>query len=153
MIRPPPRSTRTDTLFPYTTLFRSHMGGPTTSPSLQLLPVSLRCANAFVQEHHRHHRPVQGAKFDLAVTLSGSDGICGVAIVGRPVARHLDDGWTLEVTRLCTDGAPNACSKLYSSAWKADKALGYMRLITYNLPAEGGDSMRAAGWRLANGRE
>src|SRR3546814_5310627 len=24
MIRPPPRSTRTDTLFPYTTLFRSH---------------------------------------------------------------------------------------------------------------------------------
>src|SRR3546814_4986515 len=90
MIRPPPRSTRTDTLFPYTTLFRSHMGGPTTSPSLQLLPESLRCANAFVQEHHRHHRPVQGAKFALAVTLSGSDGICGVAIVGRPVARHLD---------------------------------------------------------------
>ena len=77
----------------------------------RLLPVSLRCANAFVQKHHRHHRPVQGAKFALAVTLSGSDSICGVAIVGRPVARHLDDGWTLEVTRLCTDGTPNACSK------------------------------------------
>lgn len=100
------------------------------SPRLQLVLVSLRTANAFVQEHHRHHRPVQGAKFALAVTLSGSDGICGVAIVGRPVARHLDDGWTLEVTRLCTDGAPNACSKLYGAAWKAAKALGYTRLIT-----------------------
>src|SRR3546814_487640 len=28
MIRRPPRSTRTDTLFPYTTLFRSHGGSP-----------------------------------------------------------------------------------------------------------------------------
>src|SRR3546814_20028668 len=28
MIRPPPRSTRTDTLFPYTTLFRSHFASP-----------------------------------------------------------------------------------------------------------------------------
>jgi len=92
------------------------MDGPSTSPSLRLLPVSLRCANAFVQEHHRHHRPAQGAKFALAVTLPGSDCICGVAIVGRPVARHLDDGWTLEVTRLCTNGAPNACSKLYGAA-------------------------------------
>src|SRR3546814_19721697 len=82
------------------------MAGPSTWPSLRLLPVSLRCANAFVQKHHRHHRPVQGAKFALAVTLSATDGICGVAIVGRPVARHLDDGWTFEVTRLCTDGAP-----------------------------------------------
>lgn len=122
------------------------------SPRLQLVPVSLRTANAFVQEHHRHHRPVQGAKFALAVTLSGSDSICGVAIVGRPVARHLDDGWTLEVTRLCTDGAPNACSKLYGAAWKAAKALGYTRLITYTLPEEGGASLRAAGWRLAAGR-
>lgn len=109
------------------------MGGPSTSPSLQLLPVSLRCANAFVQEHHRHHRPVQGAKFAIAVALSGSDGICGVAIVGRPVARHLDHSWTLEVTRLCTNGAPNACSKLYSAAWKAAKALGYTRLIDRRL--------------------
>ncbi|WP_374758915.1 XF1762 family protein, partial [Pseudomonas aeruginosa] len=85
-------------------------------------------------EHHRHHRSVQGAKFAIAVALPGSDGICGVAIVGRPVARHLDDGWTLEVTRLCTNGAPNACSKLYGAAWKAAKALGYTRLITYSCP-------------------
>ncbi|WP_410236060.1 XF1762 family protein [Pseudomonas aeruginosa] len=128
------------------------MARPPSSPSLHLLPVSLRCANAFVQEHHRHHRPVQGAKFAIAVALSGSDGICGVAIVGRPVARHLDDGWTLEVTRLCTNGAPNACSKLYGAAWKAAKALGYTRLLTYTLPEEGGASLRAAGWRLVGAR-
>src|SRR3989344_7894719 len=104
------------------------MGGPSTSPSLRLLPVSLRCANAFVQEPHRPRRTAQGAKFALAFTLPGSDCICGVAIVGRPVARRLDDGWTLEVTRLCTNGAPNACSKLYGAAWQAARALGYTRL-------------------------
>lgn len=129
------------------------MDGQSPSPSLRLLPVSLRRANAFVQEHHRHHRPVQGAKFALAIALSGNDAICGVAIVGRPVARHLDDGWTLEVTRLCTDGESNACSKLYGAAWKAAKALGYTRLITYTLPEEGGASLRAAGWLLLGMRD
>ena len=119
-----------------------------TSPRLHLLPVSLRTANAFVLAHHRHHHPVQGAKFALAVTLADSDLIRGVAIVGRPVARHLDDGWTLEVTRLCTDGAPNACSKLYRAAWKVARALGYIRLITYTLSDEGGASCAppAGGW-------
>src|SRR3546814_5421814 len=33
MIRPPPRSTRTDTLFPYTTLFRSPLGSSARSTS------------------------------------------------------------------------------------------------------------------------
>src|SRR3546814_4624514 len=33
MIRRPPRSTRTDTLFPYTTLFRSVSTPPTGSPT------------------------------------------------------------------------------------------------------------------------
>lgn len=107
-----------------------------------MLSVSLRTANAFVLERHRHHRPVQGAKFALAVTLSDSDLIRGVAIVGRSVARHLEDGWTLEVTRLCTDSTPNACSKLYGAAWQAARALGYIRLITYTLPEEGGGAWR-----------
>ena len=75
-----------------------------------------------------------------------------VVIAGRPVARHLDDGWTLEVTRLCTDGTANACSKLYAAAGRAARALGYTRLITYTLPAEGGASLRAAGWRLVGQR-
>ena len=121
------------------------MNTSSTSPRLHLLPVSLRTANVFVLAHH--HRPVQAAKFALAVTLVDSDLIRGVAIVGRPVARHLDDGWTREVTRLCTDSTPNACSKLYGAAWQAAKSLGYIRLITYTLPDEGGASLRAAGWR------
>jgi hypothetical protein len=127
-----------------------------TPIQLRLLPISLRTANAFVRDHHRHHRPVQGGKFSIAVTLNGygtpavaADAqIVGVVIVGRPIARHLDDGWTLEVTRLCTDGTRNACSMLYAAAWRAAKALAYIRLITYTLPTEGGASLRAAGWRL-----
>jgi hypothetical protein len=111
---------------------------------LEITPIALDEANAFVALHHRHHKPVPGAKFCIAV----SDGtVRGVAIVGRPVARMSDDGWTLEVNRCCTDGARNACSMLYGAAWRAAKALGYRRLITYTLPSEGGASMRATGWK------
>lgn len=69
-------------------------------------------------------------------------------MVGRPVSRHLDDGLTLEVNRCCTDGTKNACSALYAASWRAAKALGYRRLITYTMPEEGGASLRGAGWRL-----
>ena len=115
-----------------------------------IAPISLREANAFVALHHRHHKPVQGAKF--AVAVSDGDLVCGVAIVGRPVARRSDDGWTLEVNRCCTDGTKNAPSMLYGAAWRAAKALGYKRLITYTLPEEGGASLRASGWRLLGHR-
>ena len=74
--------------------------------------------------------------------------VVGVAIVGRPVARMLDNGWVLEVNRCCTDGTRNACSALYGAAWRAARALGYRRLITYTLPSEGGASLRGAGWRV-----
>lgn len=69
-------------------------------------------------------------------------------MVGRPVARMNDDGWTLEVCRCCTDGTKNACSMLYRAAWRAAQAMGYRRLITYTLLEEGGASLRAAGFRL-----
>ena len=113
---------------------------------LMLTPINLDEANAFVAVHHRHHKPVPGAKF--AVAASVGERVVGVAIVGRPVARMTDDGWTLEVNRCCTDGTRNACSFLYGAAWKAAKALGYRRLITYTLPEEGGASLRGAGWSL-----
>ena len=71
-----------------------------------------------------------------------------VVIVGKPVARMLADGWTAEVTRLCSTGARNACSLLYAAAWRASRAIGYRRLVTYTLPEEGGASLRAAGWKL-----
>ena len=114
--------------------------------SLRIVPTSLVEANAYVSSHHRHHKPVPGAKFCIAV--ADQSGVRGVAIVGRPVARHYDDGWTLELNRCCTDGARNACSMLYGAAWRAAKAMGYRRLITYTLPEEGGASLRAAGWRV-----
>ncbi|WP_374415729.1 XF1762 family protein [Ectopseudomonas oleovorans] len=113
---------------------------------LQITPITIKEANAFVAGFHRHHRPVQGAKFALAVAV-GND-VVGVAIVGRPVARGNDDGWTLEVLRVCTGGARNACSMLYGASWRAARAMGYRRLITYTLPSESGVSLRGAGWQL-----
>ena len=117
---------------------------------LALLPCSLAQANAFVQQHHRHHRPVVGHKFSLAAIQDGK--IVGVAIVGRPVSRLRDDGRTLEVTRLCTTGERNVCSFLYGAAARATFALGYRRIGTYTLPDEGGASLRAAGWQLVGSR-
>lgn len=114
--------------------------------SLVLTPITLKAARLFVTEHHRHHKAPQGGLF--AVAVSDDTTIRGVAIIGRPVARMLADGWTAEVTRLCTDGARNACSMLYAAAWRACRALGYKRLVTYTLESEGGVSLRAAGWRL-----
>lgn len=112
---------------------------------LRLIPTTISDANEFVRQHHRHHKPSQGGLFAVAC---GDDRVRGVAIVGRPVARLNDDGWTAEVIRVATDGAHNACSMLYGAAWRAARALGYQRLITYTLPEEGGASLRAAGWRL-----
>jgi hypothetical protein len=112
---------------------------------LQIVPTELDEANAFVRANHRHHGTVVGHKFSIAV--SDGEKVCGVAIVGRPVARMLDDSWTLEVTRLATDGTRNACSALYAAAWRAARAMGYRRLVTYILDTEVGTSLTAAGWK------
>ena len=113
---------------------------------MERLPLSLQEANDFVAKHHRHHPPVVGHKFSLGAVKGGA--IVGVCIVGRPVSRVRDDGATLEVTRLCTDGTRNACSFLYGAAARAAFALGYLRLGTYIMSSEGGASLRASGWRL-----
>jgi hypothetical protein len=113
---------------------------------LHLVPVDFAEANEFVRRYHRHHKPMPGCKFSLAAARGET--IVGVAMVGRPVARRSDDGYTLEVNRLCTDGGRNVCSFLYGAAWRATRALGYRRLITFTLPSEGGASLRAAGWKL-----
>ncbi len=114
--------------------------------TLKLVPVTLGEARAFVLAKHRHHQPPPGGLF--AIGASDGDKIVAVAIVGRPVSRMLNDDFTAEVTRLCSDGSRNACSMLYGASWRAAKALGYRRLVTYTLPEEGGSSLRAAGWRL-----
>ena len=114
---------------------------------LLIVPITQRESFAYVKRHHRHHRPPRGSIIQVAVADEDGE-VHGVAIVGRPVARMLADGWTVEVIRVATDGTPNACSKLYGACWRAVKALGYRRLITYTLPEEGGASLRGAGFTL-----
>lgn len=112
---------------------------------LRIVPTTLAEARRFVAAHHRHHDPPSGHKFSLGVCVD-SGGLVGVAIVGRPVARHLDNGMTAEIIRLATDGTPNACSALLGAAWRAARAMGYQRLITYTHASESGASLRAAGF-------
>lgn len=116
---------------------------------LELVPMHRDEAIFYIQAHHRHLKKTnlrQGYKFALAACMD--DRIVGVVMVGRPVAGALQDGWTLEVTRLCSNGERNVCSFLYGAAWRAARALGYRRLGTYTLTTEPGTSLRAAGWRL-----
>lgn len=115
--------------------------------TLHLAPVRFRDAAAFVAMWHRHHQSPPGMVF--CVGAADETGILhAVAIVGRPVARHFDDGQTLEVTRTATDGTANANSMLYGATWRAARALGYTRLITYTQAGESGASLRGAGWRV-----
>lgn len=114
--------------------------------TLEIQPITFREANSFIEQHHRHHKPQWGCKFCIAV--NDGEKVVGVIVVGRPVSRHLDNGWTAEVTRCCTDGTPHAPSKLYAAAWRAARAMGYKRLITYTLKTEPGTSLIASGWRL-----
>jgi len=117
---------------------------------LEIVPIKQNEAKAFVSQVHRHHKPPAGSIFQIACSKDGK--IVGVAMVGRPVSRHLDNGWCLEVNRLCTDGTKNACSMLYSAAWRVAKNLGYKRLITYILESENGASLRASNWREVGSR-
>jgi hypothetical protein len=114
---------------------------------MTLCPITITEAKAFVARFHRHNAPPESGLF--AVACSDDDDaavIRGVAIVGRPTARTLQDGVTCEITRLCTDGSPNACSLLYGACCRAAKALGYRRIYTYTLAEESGASLRASGW-------
>ena len=115
---------------------------------LDVRPVTYREACAFVTAHHRHHGPPRGHKFSIGCVNDAGE-LVGVIMVGRPVARHFDDGLTAEVNRSCVlDGVANANSLLYGAAWRASKAMGYSRLITYTQLGESGVSLLAAGWRV-----
>lgn len=112
---------------------------------MEVLPIGLKVAAKFVGTLHRHHGEPRGHKFSIGAQKSGI--LVGVAVVGRPVARALDDGRTAEVTRLCTDGTRNACSFLYGATARAAREQGYLKIITYILDSESGDSLIAAGWK------
>lgn len=108
--------------------------------------MTLRSSNAFVDQHHRHSKPVRGCKFCIGAFIG--DELVGVAIVGRPIARMLDDGTTAEVLRVCVvNDASNACSFLYGAARRIWRSMGGLRLITYTLERESGVSLRASGWK------
>jgi hypothetical protein len=112
---------------------------------LRQVPITIREANAYVARWHRHNRPTRGGLFALGAVRDGAVEPCGVCIVGRPVARRLQDGRTAEVTRLASDGTRDVCSFLYGAAKRAAQSLGYRRLITYTLTTESGASLRAVG--------
>jgi hypothetical protein len=116
-----------------------------------VLPITLREANDFVENHHRHNGRTSNDGGRFAIGAGNDDGLWGVAIVGRPVARMLQDGLTAEVLRVCVrDGAPKgACSFLYGRCWRIWQAMGGRRMVTYTLAEESGASMRGVGWKIA----
>jgi len=124
------------------------VGNPLNRVLLELVPISISEANEFVLNFHRHNKPTQGGKF--AIGVSDGNELKGVSIVGRPVSRFLDDGFTAEVLRLCTveDAPKNTCSKLYGASWRASKAMGYTKIITYTLQTESGSSLKGSGWKI-----
>jgi hypothetical protein len=119
----------------------------TPQQKLKIVPLYFAEAKLFVATHHRHHKPPLFHVFSLGVADECGE-VRGVCIVSRPCARALDDKKTLEVSRLATDGCENACSCLYSAAWRVCKEMGYSRLITYILESESGTSLKATGWKL-----
>ena len=116
---------------------------------LFICPVTFKMATEYVKEHHRHHQPPIGCKFCVGVCNSSGE-LRGVLIAGRPVARKIDNGLTVEFVRVCTDGTPNACSMLLGAAWRVARGLGYHRAVTYTLKQEGGASLRAAGFEVSH---
>lgn len=123
----------------------------TTKPGKPyLIPITLRKANDFVAAHHRHNGRTARNGGKYAVGLAVDSGLVGVAIVGNPLSATLMDGWTAEVLRVCVSAeAPKgSCSMLYQACWRAWRAMGGRRMITYTLLSESGASLRGAGWRV-----
>ena len=112
-------------------------------PSLRVAPITFKDASAYINQHHRHHNATIGCKF--CISIVDADGqLRGVAVCGRPVSRRLDNGVTLEINRVCTDGARNACSMLYGACCRIAKAMGYKKVVTYILESENGASLKAS---------
>ena len=113
---------------------------------MNAVPLTQKQAKEYINQNHRHHKASVGDIFRIGCEVDGM--LVGVCQCGRPVARHLDDGKTIEVTRLCTDGTYNACSFLYTRAARIAKELGYKRIITYILESETGASLKASGFHF-----
>lgn len=110
--------------------------------AMEIRPITFKQASVFIDQYHRHHNATVGCKFCLGLYVNNS--MVGCAVCGRPVSRHLDDGFTCEINRVCTDGTYNACSKLYGACCRVAKAMGYKTIITYILESEPGTSLKAS---------
>lgn len=119
---------------------------PFGAKAIAVVPLTLPRANEFIEQHHRHHGKLPGGFAWWAVGAVADGKIVGVALAGRPTNRNNDDGQTVEVQRVATDGTPNACSALYGACARAAQAIGAARIITYTLDSESGASLRGAGW-------
>lgn len=122
---------------------------------MKIVPIFQRQAFDFITKVHRHHKKPVGSIFQIGLVVTSQNDtfetkskLIGVAVVGRPVARRSQNGFTCEVTRMCTDGSKNACSKLYSTSARIAKEMGYTKIITYILESETGVSLRASGWKF-----
>lgn len=115
---------------------------------MTIVPMTLKEANNFVTSHHRHSRAVVGHRFSIGLLKDAE--LVGVAIVGRTISRRLHADTTAEVLRVCviTEANKGACSMLYAACWRAWRAMGGLRLITYTLKSESGASLRGAGWKV-----
>jgi len=114
-------------------------------PKMKAIPLNQATVNTYIATYHRHHGTIRCDKYRIGCEVDGF--LVGVIQVARPVSRHLDNGLTLEVARLCTNGdMPNVCSFLYARAAKIAKLMGYEKIITYILDSETGASLRAVGW-------
>lgn len=113
---------------------------------MRIIPIFQRQAFEYITSVHRHHIKPVGSIFQIGLEVGGQ--LVGVAVVGRPVARKIDSGEVCEVTRMCTDGTPNACSKLYGTCARIAREMGYQKIITYILESEPGTSLRASGWKF-----
>lgn len=109
---------------------------------MEIRPITFRQACDFINREHRHHKPTVGCKF--AIGCYKAEQLVGVAVCGRPVSRRLDDGRTIEINRVATDGTKNACSMLYGACCRVAREMGYKRAITYILQSEPGTSLKAS---------
>ncbi len=112
---------------------------------LATLPLTRDDCNAFVDEHHRHHEGVTGYRYGIGARLGTK--LVGCAVLGRPRAHRIEQFFTLEVTRCCTDGTPHVCSFLYGASDRLARLLGFDAIFTCILSSEKGVSLKAAGWR------
>jgi hypothetical protein len=116
---------------------------------LKIVPLTMGAANQVVENIHRHHGAAMALSPAFAIGCVVQHRLCGAAVAGRPINRHNDDGTTLEILRVATDGTSNASSCLLRGCVRIAREMGFCRVITYTLSEESGASLMGAGYDRA----